>query len=249
MRGITLEEISESTKISQRHLQAVESEDFNLLPGGIFNKGFVRAYARYLGIDEDQAVADYVAASNEQPAPENQFPLEVREQPSPALNPRRSRLPLVFALAALLGVLLGYAFWVKSKPHTTQAAENQAAENASPAHVTAGVPPATTTPSSGADSATGQPAPVVEQVAVHNFTVVVRAKEDAWVSITADGKSEMQKTLRAGKQKVVRAGKQIVLTTRNAGGIDVSYNGKALGALGNENEVRSMTFTPSGRVQ
>jgi hypothetical protein len=59
----------------------------------------------------------------------------------------------------------------------------------------------------------------------------------------------MQKTLRAGKQKVVRAGKQIVLTTRNAGGIDVSYNGKALGALGNENEVRSMTFTPSGRVQ
>src|SRR6476646_254524 len=93
MRGITLEEISESTKISQRHLQAVENEDFNLLPGGIFNKGFVRAYARYLGIDEDQAVADYVAASNEQAPPEDKFPLEVREQPNPQLNSKRSRLP------------------------------------------------------------------------------------------------------------------------------------------------------------
>ncbi len=243
MRGITLEEISESTKISLRHLQALESEDFNLLPGGIFNKGFVRAYARYLGIDEDQAVADYVAASNEQPAPEDQFPLEVHEKPGHPANPRRSPVPLVFAIAALLGVLLGYAFWLKSKPHTMQAAEN-----GPPAHA-ASVPPATTTPPAGADSSAGRPAPMIERVAVRNFTVVVTAKEDSWVSIAADGKSQMQKTLRAGKQKAVRAGKQIVLTTRNAGGIDVSYNGKHLGALGNENEVRTMTFTPAGRVQ
>ena len=63
MRGVTLEEISESTKISKRALQALEEEDFDLLPGGIFNKGFVRAYARFLGIDEEQAVADFLAVS------------------------------------------------------------------------------------------------------------------------------------------------------------------------------------------
>src|SRR5260221_211955 len=215
MRSVTLEEISESTKISRRYLEGLESEDFNLLPGGIFNKGFVRAYARYVGIDEDQAVADYVAASDEQPAPENQFPLEVREQPDPQLNPQRSRLPLVFAVAALVGVLIGYAFWARSKPRTTQAAEN-----APPAHVTASDPSATPSLSAGADPVARPPAQRNVQAVARSFFVVVKAKEDSWVSITADGKSEMQKTLRAGKQKMVRAGKQIVLKTRNAGGID-----------------------------
>src|SRR5258708_34454348 len=69
MRGITLDEISESTKISRRHLESLEREDFDSLPGGIFNKGFVRSYARFLGLDEDQAVADYSAGHNEQPFP------------------------------------------------------------------------------------------------------------------------------------------------------------------------------------
>jgi len=90
MRGITLDEITESTKISRRHLEALEGEHFDQLPGGVFNKGFVRAYARFLGIDEDQAVADYSAASNELPEPENKFPLEVHEEPDRDLNPRRS---------------------------------------------------------------------------------------------------------------------------------------------------------------
>jgi len=61
-RGITLDEISLSTKISIRLLRALEEEKFDQLPGGIFNKGFVRAYARHLGIDEAQAIADYLAA-------------------------------------------------------------------------------------------------------------------------------------------------------------------------------------------
>ncbi len=65
MRAITLEEIAEATKIGTRSLRALEEEQFDQLPGGIFNKGFVRAYAKFLGIDEEQAVADYVAATEE----------------------------------------------------------------------------------------------------------------------------------------------------------------------------------------
>jgi cytoskeleton protein RodZ len=64
MRGVSLEEIAESTKIGKRHLQALETEDFDQLPGGIFNKGFVRAYSKYLGLDEEQAVTDFLAAEN-----------------------------------------------------------------------------------------------------------------------------------------------------------------------------------------
>ena len=64
MRGITLDEIAKATKIGSRSLRALEQDDFGKLPGGIFNKGFVRAYAKYLGLDEDQAVTDFLAAEN-----------------------------------------------------------------------------------------------------------------------------------------------------------------------------------------
>jgi cytoskeleton protein RodZ len=70
LRGITLEEVAAATKIGVRSLRALEEEKFNLLPGGIFNKGFVRAYARYVGIDDEQAVGDYLAASRESTPPE-----------------------------------------------------------------------------------------------------------------------------------------------------------------------------------
>lgn len=61
-RGITLDDIALTTKIGTRLLRALEEEKFDKLPGGIFNKGFVRAYARHVGIDEDQAIADYMTA-------------------------------------------------------------------------------------------------------------------------------------------------------------------------------------------
>src|SRR5664279_307613 len=65
MRGISLDNIAESTKIGTRLLRALEEEQFELLPGGIFNKGFVRAYAKYLGLNQDEAVADYLIAAGE----------------------------------------------------------------------------------------------------------------------------------------------------------------------------------------
>ncbi|MFY9675955.1 MAG: RodZ domain-containing protein [Terriglobales bacterium] len=71
-RKISLDEISSTTKIGTRMLQALEGDKFNQLPGGIFNKGFVRAYARAVGLDEDQAIADYLEASGEGPRPESE---------------------------------------------------------------------------------------------------------------------------------------------------------------------------------
>ncbi len=68
LRGVTLEEIAEATKIGTRSLRALEEERFDQLPGGIFNKGFVRSYAKFLGLDQEQAVADYLSAQGEQPS-------------------------------------------------------------------------------------------------------------------------------------------------------------------------------------
>ncbi len=64
-RGVSLDAISNTTKISTRMLRALEDEQFDQLPGGVFNKGFVRAYARQIGLDEDEAVTDYLSALRE----------------------------------------------------------------------------------------------------------------------------------------------------------------------------------------
>jgi len=266
MRGITLDEITESTKIARRHLEALETERFDQLPGGVFNKGFVRAYARFLGIDEDRAVADYSAATNEQPEPEDKFPLEIHDEPDRELNPRRSYLPLVFAVAALVGVLVGYAFWIKSKPHA--AAEQPQAARPAPATSVPEKPAAPVASTSAVAPAPKQSVPVEQHVAAVNsqppqpspsdpvttkpeksFFILVKAKEDSWVSIVADGKSVMQRVLAADKHKKIKAGRLLVLRTGNAGGIEVSFNGRSLGAIGNENEPRTLTFNSNGLVQ
>jgi hypothetical protein len=64
-RGIALDAISNTTKIGTRMLRALEDEHFDQLPGGVFNKGFVRAYARQVGLDEEEAITDYLAALRE----------------------------------------------------------------------------------------------------------------------------------------------------------------------------------------
>jgi hypothetical protein len=83
----------------------------------------------------------------------------------------------------------------------------------------------------------------------HSFFVIIKAKEDAWISVVADGRRVSRGILRADRQRFVRAARQIVLTTGNAGGIDVYFNGKALGAIGNESEARTLMFTPTGAAQ
>ena len=58
-RGIALRDISDQTRISMRYLEAIETDDYRRLPGGIFNRSFIRAYAKFIGYDEQQAIDDY----------------------------------------------------------------------------------------------------------------------------------------------------------------------------------------------
>lgn len=66
LREITLREISESTKISLRYLDALEQNDFAHLPGGVFNKGFVRAFAEHIGVDPEAMVNAYLLEEQSQ---------------------------------------------------------------------------------------------------------------------------------------------------------------------------------------
>jgi cytoskeleton protein RodZ len=69
-RGIALREISDQTRISMRYLEAIETNDYKRLPGGIFNRSFLKAYARCVGFDEKEAVDAYIALMRDQGADE-----------------------------------------------------------------------------------------------------------------------------------------------------------------------------------
>ena len=118
-RKITLDEISLSTKIGTRFLLAIEQEHFDQLPGGIFNKGFVKAYARSVGVDEAEAVAEYELASSPS-LPENQseaspgHPVPVASAPAfpgDDYGDGISRIPWEWFAIALLIVAFGFAVW------------------------------------------------------------------------------------------------------------------------------------------
>jgi cytoskeletal protein RodZ len=67
MRGVGLEEISAATRISTRFLAALENERWHELPGGVFNRGFIRAVARFLGLDEEAMIAEYSLVTHDAP--------------------------------------------------------------------------------------------------------------------------------------------------------------------------------------
>lgn len=69
-RGITLDAITRVTKISNRHLVALEQEHFEVLPGGVFNKSMVREYARVVGLDQEEWVGRYLSAHQSTKAPD-----------------------------------------------------------------------------------------------------------------------------------------------------------------------------------
>jgi cytoskeleton protein RodZ len=105
MRGVSLEEISAATRISTRFLEAIEGEHWDQLPGGVFNRGFIRAIARFLGLDEDSLVAEYA--------------IETRDTAPPRIAPEYSgdsrRIPwagILVALVVLAALVAGSWFVV-----------------------------------------------------------------------------------------------------------------------------------------
>ncbi|MCL5006419.1 MAG: DUF4115 domain-containing protein [Acidobacteria bacterium] len=115
MRGVTLEEISAATKISVRFLKSIEDEDFSKLPGGLFNRSFVRAYARYLGLDEEPLIAEYqLAAKAKGEVDVTRLSLPVSH--SSSSRDRRMRSHWIGVGASVVLLVVGYGLWRYSQP-------------------------------------------------------------------------------------------------------------------------------------
>jgi len=156
-RKITLDDISSTTKISTRMLRALEDEHFDELPGGVFNKGFVRAYARHIGLDEEQAITDYLDATNQNPS--GATPASVPEISAVAaqaaqmerlrsLNPNvAARVPWELLAALLLLVAIVLVFWSYRKRGASVARPEPTSQKESVSRTSSGAVAAT--PASG----------------------------------------------------------------------------------------------------
>jgi cytoskeletal protein RodZ len=116
LRGISLEEISQHTKLSTRMLEAIENDRFDLLPGGIFNRSFVLHYARYLGLDEARVAAEFEMAASPAAVDIKQVADQRKERNKPAAREsrlvealQRGRLLLASILVLALLLLVVYA--------------------------------------------------------------------------------------------------------------------------------------------
>jgi cytoskeleton protein RodZ len=258
-RGVTLDQISQSTKIGTRFLQALEHDHFEQLPGGIFNKGFIRAYARFVGLDEEQTVADYLAAISP-PAPAAATP-----PIAPPPSPPQTRTAFSWSTAAMVLLLfaLCFAIWgfysrespAKSAVPSTPVASPPASLPLSAAAPEPAVSPTSAPPQKSTVPILSASRPESAMIAspltsaspsAATFDLRIGAREDSWVSITADGKVLMQDTIPAGTEKSVKATKQIVIRTGNAGALDLAFNGEKLPTQGEVGEVKTLEFGPDG---
>jgi cytoskeleton protein RodZ len=265
-RKIELDDISASTKISTRFLRALEEEQFDLLPGGIFNKGFVRAYAHHLGIDEGQVVADYLAAvTASQPQAQPQSATELTPPPQPEEeNHPAAEIPWGGLALALLVIAFGFATWgfysreksikparaVSSQVRdrkTLAAPQGIAVPSAptpspQPAATEPMHPPAQEPAELSAASSTQPNSPATPG----RFVLLIKVREDSWLWIDADGKPLMNDLMVAPAEKAVEAEKEIVLRAGNMGALDISFNGKKLPSQGDYGEVKTLTFSADG---
>ena len=126
LRQISLREVAAATKIDLRRLEALERNDFAALPGGLYNRGYVRAYCEHVGLDADAMVNAYLLEEREQtsPAPGHGQLLRGRSAHTPAGPPamqpaprrRRGRLVLgALAGVALLGAVLLLWWWLEAR--------------------------------------------------------------------------------------------------------------------------------------
>lgn len=285
-RNITLDQVSVSTKIGIRMLRALEENQFNQLPGGIFNKGFVRAYSRVVGLDEEQTIADYLQASGDAAPPSTEVVVSSAatsrsEKPQRPEKPQKERndrgksrpempsrgegseaeesavridassggvgqqLPWGVFAALLLLVALTLSLWSRYERSSKRQPSSSPSETAD--HAPAAAPsapqgsmtqltPVSSSPPAGGSSST-------------QFSLLIKAHDDSWITITSDGKAIPSELMTAGSERTIQGTKQIIVRAGNAGGLDFQLNGEKVPVIGESGEVKTVIFGPRGIVK
>jgi cytoskeletal protein RodZ len=218
LRGLTLREIAEETRISLRFLQAIEQERWDILPGGIFPKAFVKQYARHVGLDPDRVLADYVVARGD----------EVDTAPAPG-RPARSlpawKRPWPWLSAgAIVAVVLLVRAPIERPELALQAPAPHPQATAEPIVDRVYPPPE---PEGGPASGTRD-----------HLILTLTATQSCWVAVRADGQTVLNRVMVKGETETLEAKGELVLSVGNAGGLEFTVNDQPGLTLGRSGEVK-----------
>lgn len=226
LREISLRDIAERTKISLRYLEAMEADRFDLLPAPIFAKGFLREYARYVGLSPDDVVNHYLSVHHPEELADPKDDTKVRSRPKP-VDPGQTPVRrnwswgLLLALAGLiLLVLVALAAYFSEHRHDEPANVGQAPPMSAPPQMAAPQPAA----QSAVPTRSNVPPPPSAPIQVS-----LDFSKDCWVEAVIDGGKRRFSELRVqGESLPLEAEKSIVLTLGNAGAVDLQVNGYPL---------------------
>lgn len=247
-KGVSLEEVEEKLRIRKKYLQALEEEDFSIMPPEVYIKGFLRNYAIYLGLDPEEVRNLYRGESLErrrtdftgragQTAGEDTYPRAF----SMDMSLTQSRLLafpfLVISLAIMAFFLLSlwafreyFPLSAKTKPETTEA-------------VTTREPRPTFTPTSVVTQATPTLVGTPKPKAYTGVDVELLMLERVWLQVHVDGEKVFEGVFDEGT-KITWSGKErVAVRCNNAGGVEVTLNGQKLGPLGKRGQVVDQEWT------
>jgi len=236
-QGLTIADISRDTRISSRFLDAIESEDFESLPGNIFARNFVRQYALAVNLDPAPLLAQLPRQDDFRlPEPPTRFSHRAETMRS-AFS---SAIWLVLAAGAATAAFLHFN-------HVGRPPKSQAVTSVAAATVAAVPLPNPVEPVQAAATPVANviPAPAAASPD-HSVRVVITAMQPAWIQVSADGKTAFTGTLAPSETKEISADAQVKIIAGNAGALTVSLNGKTLEPLGPVGQVRVVRLTAEG---
>jgi len=216
LREVSLEEVAKSTRIGSRFLEALENEQWEKLPGGIFNRGFVRAIAHYLGLSEEDLLSEYDLARAEQKA-ETPLPQESSIPRPPIWIP-------IAAIFLLLGVMtaLFYGGRYGWRRYTAYRAAKHSGSEPAPSQALA--------PSSGATIPGAADPTSSSTMAALDLSVSTSAATR--VRVLADGKLQLDAELPAGETRHFSANQKFEVTAGDSSAVLLELNGQAMPPLG-----------------
>ena len=246
---MTLQQVSASTKIPVSKLQAIERDEIDSLPGGIFTRGFVRSYAETVGLDPQETLAQFEARFPEESSVATlHATIEGRANEEFV---KRQKTAKVLIWSALLAVPLVVWLLVVGAREIRSPAERDeavAAEGETSGAQASETPPASAAvpeaPRPTASEVRSDPPPAAASAA-GQLTMAISPTADCWVQASADGATVISRVLRAGDRAVVVAQGAIELRIGDAGAFAFTINQRPGRVLGAPGEVLDVRITPA----
>ena len=227
LRGVSLEEVAAATRIAPRFLEALENEQWDKLPGGVFNRGFIRAVGRYLGLDEDNLVSEYALQTKGRTDPG--VVRDAPEKPEPMWGRIATLVGVLLAAMAVVAIAFHYLEpRIAARFHKSSSGGNGATyANSVPAS------PAVT-PSNDDPTATATGVPLALRITV---------LKPAQVTVLVDGKPAFDGRVDQNETKVFSAQSSIEISSTDSDAVALELNGQPVSNSGAPGQPLHRSFT------